>query len=139
LPGEFAHLHRPDPAELAALLDRGVLRAGPAAALRATTLAVIATDATLTPAQVTLLAQMGADGLARAVRPVHTMVDGDTTFALATGGRPAPPFDVLHGLLAAAADCVSRAIVNAALAAETVRTPAGEWLSYVDALPSALS
>jgi putative pantetheine hydrolase len=45
----------------------------------------------------------------------------------------------MHAVLAAAADCVSRAIVHAAMAAETVRTPAGEWLSYADALPSALS
>lgn len=138
LPGEFAHLGRPDPAQLAASLDSGVLRAGPVVALRATTLAIIATDATLTPAQTTLLAQMGADGLARAVRPVHTMVDGDTTFALATGSGPVPSLESMHGILAAAADCVSRAIVHAALAAETVRTPAGEWLSYTDALPTAL-
>jgi putative pantetheine hydrolase len=138
LPGEFANLGRPDPAQLAASLASGVLRAGPVAALRATTLAIIATDATLTPAQTTLLAQMGADGLARAVRPVHTMVDGDTTFALATGGGPVPSFESMHGILAAAADCVSRAIVHAALAAETVRTPAGEWPGYTDALPTAL-
>jgi len=138
LPGEFGHLDRPDPRELTALLERDVLRAGPGVALRATTLAIIATDAALTPAQTTLLAQMGADGLARAVRPVHTMVDGDTTFALATGSGPVPTFDTVHGILVAAADCVSRAIVHAALAAETVRTPAGEWLSYADALPSAL-
>jgi putative pantetheine hydrolase len=139
LAGEFAHLGRPDPAELASALEGGVLRVGPAVALRATTLAVIGTDATLTPAQCTLLAQMGADGLARAVRPVHTMVDGDATFALATGGRPAPSLEAMHALLAVAADCVSRAIVHAVLAAETVRTPAGEWSSYADALPTALS
>lgn len=138
LAGEFARLRRPDPAELASALDRGVLRAGPVVALRATTLAVIGTDATLTPAQCMLLAQMGADGLARAVRPVHTMVDGDVTFALATGARPAPEISTLHALLAAAADCVSRAIVYAALAAETVRTPAGEWPGYRDMLPSAV-
>jgi len=139
LPGEFGHLGRPDPGEFTALLSRGILRAGPAVALRATTLAIIATDATLTPAQTTMLAQMGADGLARAVRPVHTMVDGDTTFALATGSGPVPTFESVHAILAAAADCVSRAIVHAALAAETVRTPAGEWLSYAEALPSALT
>jgi putative pantetheine hydrolase len=138
LPGEFAHLGRPDPAELAAVLDRGALSAGPAVALRATTLAIIVTDAALTPAQTTMLAQMGADGLARAVRPVHTMVDGDTTFALATGSRPAPTFEQVHAILAAAADCVSRAIVHAALAAGTVRSPAGEWLCYADTFPSAL-
>jgi L-aminopeptidase/D-esterase-like protein len=56
-----------------------------------TTLAVVATDARLGKAAVTKLAQMGHDGLARAIDPVHTMYDGDTVFALATGaaGREA--------------------------------------------------
>jgi L-aminopeptidase/D-esterase-like protein len=139
LAGEFARLRRPDPEELGSALDRGVPRVGPVVALQATTLAVIGTDATLTPAQCTLLAQMGADGLARAVRPVHTMVDGDATFALSTLGRPAPSSEAMHALLAAAADCVSRAIVHAALAAESVRTPAGWWPSYREMLPSAVS
>lgn len=131
---EFAGLRRPDPDELAA----ANLASTVSGALRATTLAVLATDVTLDKAQCGLLAGMGADGLARAVRPVHTMLDGDTTFALSTTSRPAPDLAGLHALLAAGADCVSRAVVHAMLAAETVRTPAGEWLSYRDALPSAL-
>jgi L-aminopeptidase/D-esterase-like protein len=51
----------------------------------ATTIGVVATDATLTKAQARKLAQMAHDGLARTIDPVHTMWDGDTVFALATG------------------------------------------------------
>jgi putative pantetheine hydrolase len=67
------------------------------------------------------------------------MLDGDLTFALSTSARPAPEPAGLHALLAAAADCVSRAIAHAMLAAESVRTPGGEWPSYRELFPSALS
>jgi len=50
-----------------------------------TTLAVVATDAVLTKPAATKIAQMAHDGLAQTIRPVHTMLDGDTVFALATG------------------------------------------------------
>ena len=50
-----------------------------------TTLAVVATNAPLTKTQATKVAQMAHDGFARAIYPVHTQVDGDTVFALATG------------------------------------------------------
>ena len=56
----------------------------------ATTIGVVATDAQLTKAQASKLASMAHDGLARSIDPVHTMADGDTLFALATGAqRPA--------------------------------------------------
>jgi L-aminopeptidase/D-esterase-like protein len=132
LPGEFAGLRAPEPAELAAARDAGLLGGALGGPLRATTLAVIGTDLTLTKAQCAQLAVMGADGLARAVRPVHTMYDGDLTFALSTGRRPPPELDDLHELLAVAADGVTRAIVHALLSAESVRTPAGSWPSYPD-------
>lgn len=54
-----------------------------------TIIGVIATNAKLTKDQVNKVAQMGQDGVARAVRPAHTMFDGDTLFALATGAVPA--------------------------------------------------
>ena len=57
----------------------------PAAAGRNTTLGVVATDAALTRVQALKVAQMAHDGLARAVRPAHTMFDGDTIFALSLG------------------------------------------------------
>jgi L-aminopeptidase/D-esterase-like protein len=53
-----------------------------------TTIAVVATDAALGKAQVKALAIMAQDGLARAIYPAHTMLDGDTVFAAATGRRP---------------------------------------------------
>ncbi len=55
-----------------------------------TTLVVVATNATLTKERAQLLAQAGSEGLSLAVRPSHTMWDGDTVFALGTGALPAP-------------------------------------------------
>ena len=66
---------------------------------RNTTIGVIATDAPLTKAQCQRLAGAGHDGLARAIRPVHTMSDGDTLFALATGRRGAD-FNLLCAMAA---------------------------------------
>jgi len=78
-----------------------------------TTLVVVAVDAALDKAELTLLAGMAHDGMARAVRPAHTMLDGDTVFALSTGDRQAN----LSALGAAAADVVAEAIVRAVRAA----------------------
>lgn len=75
-----------------------------------TTLAVIATDATLSKADCTKLAQMAQDGLARTIRPIHTPYDGDTVFAVATGANPAPHLIVLGS---AAADVLALAIERA--------------------------
>ncbi|MEU1010204.1 P1 family peptidase [Streptomyces sp. NPDC005890] len=96
-----------------------------------TTLAVVATDADLTKAQAQKLAGTAHDGIARAVRPVHLLHDGDTVFALATGARPlgAHPL-ALNDILAAGADLVTRAIVRAVRAAESVDGPGGVWPSY---------
>ncbi|MFF4967497.1 P1 family peptidase [Streptomyces sp. NPDC003674] len=96
-----------------------------------TTLAVVATDADLTKAQAQKLAGTSHDGIARAVRPVHLLHDGDTVFALATGARPlgGRPLD-LNGVLAAGADVVTRAIVRAVRAAEPFSGPGGAWPSY---------
>src|SRR6185312_15045465 len=73
-----------------------------------TTLAVVATDAELSRAQAQKLAGTAHDGIARAVRPVHLLSDGDTVFTLATGGRPLDPADplALNDVLAAGADMV---------------------------------
>lgn len=98
----------------------------------ATTLAVVATDLALTKAQCAKVAGIGHDGMARAIRTVHTMVDGDTVFAVSTGTRPAPDLAGVQNLLCAAADCVTRAIGHAMLAATTVSTPAGTWPCYRD-------
>ena len=117
-------------AALAAEAER--LRAG-----TATTLAVVATDASLTAAGCQKLAGVAHDGFARALSPVHTAYDGDTVFALATGTLP--PVTGLDevDLQTAAADCVALAIVRAVLAAASVdRTADGGVAlpSYRDAL-----
>jgi putative pantetheine hydrolase len=134
LAGEFASLRPPSAAEVAAAAS--VLAPAPTLA---TTIGIIATDVSLTKAQCAKVAGVGHDGLARAVRPVHSMVDGDTLFTLATAARPAPDDAALHELLTAAADCVTRAVVHAMLAAGTVTTPAGTWRAYRDVFPSALA
>ncbi|MFC6287813.1 P1 family peptidase [Nocardioides sp. GCM10027113] len=133
LPGDLPPLRRPDAEELeAARLAGGAVTPYPAPL--ATTLVVLATDATLTKAQCAKVSGIGHDGLARAIDPVHTMFDGDTVFTLATGGRAAPDPAAFHELLTVAARCVTRAVARAVLAAES----AGGIRSYRDALPSAL-
>lgn len=77
-----------------------------------TTLAVVATDARLTKAEATKLAQMAQDALPRTIRPVHTPFDGDTIFVLSTGNRPALHLTVLGSI---AADVLAQAIQRAAL------------------------
>ncbi|WP_206189933.1 P1 family peptidase, partial [Streptomyces griseoruber] len=99
-----------------------------------TTLAVVATDAELTKAQAQKLAGTAHDGIARAVRPVHLLHDGDTVFTLATGARPLAPAHplALNDILAAGADVVTRAIVRAVRAAVSVEGPGGAWPSYTE-------
>jgi len=77
-----------------------------------TTLAVVATDAALTKEGANKMAQMAHDGLAQAIRPIHTMVDGDTVFALATGQRPRAQVE-LTALGAVAASVLAEAVVRA--------------------------
>ncbi len=79
-----------------------------------TTIGVIATNATLTVAEATRVAEMAHDGLARAIRPSHTMFDGDTLFTLATGKHNSSNVNTI-GILAA--EVVSESIVNAVSAA----------------------
>ncbi|PBC98335.1 L-aminopeptidase/D-esterase [Streptomyces sp. OV198] len=104
-----------------------------------TTLAVVATDADLTRAQAHKLAGTAHDGIARAVRPVHLLNDGDTVFALATGARPLQSDNplALNEILAAGADLVTRAIVRAVRAADPVEGPGGVWPSYEELYGSA--
>jgi L-aminopeptidase/D-esterase-like protein len=77
-----------------------------------TTIGVVATNARLTKVQTTKVAQMAHDGYARAISPVHTPLDGDTVFALATGTL-ASDVDLLT-VGALAAEAMSEAIVRAA-------------------------
>jgi D-aminopeptidase len=89
-----------------------------------TTLVVVACDAALTKAQAKRLAVMAQVGLARAIRPVHTPLDGDVVFAAATGARPlADPIADLAQLGSAAADVVARAIARAVYEATALPFP----------------
>ena len=110
-----------------------------------TTIGVVATTARLSKAECTKVASVSHDGMARAIRPVHSMFDGDTIFALATGidelpaeattgfrtegTRPA----VLNDILEAAALCFAAACTQAVLSATSVGGP----LAYRDVCPSA--
>lgn len=93
-----------------------------------TTLAVVATDAVLVKAQAKKIAMMAHDGMARAIRPAHTMFDGDIVFCLSTGKRPlpetpgffaAPAAQTINDLGHAAADCLARAIIRGILDTES--------------------
>jgi L-aminopeptidase/D-esterase-like protein len=120
---------------------RGVLSQAPGkhgSGSLATTIGVIATDASLTKAQCARVAGSGHDGLARAIHPSHTMLDGDTLFALSSGRAPAPSPVLFHAILTAAATVVTRAIVRGMLASRSVSTSAGTWPGYRDVFPSVL-
>lgn len=80
-----------------------------------TTLGIVATNVALDKTQMTKVAQMAQDGLARTIYPVHTLADGDTVFAAATGAISAR---VDHGAIGAlAADVMAQAILRAVMSA----------------------
>ncbi len=112
----------------------GTVRTGPASLIagtklphdpqvaESTTIAVVATDLKLDRGQARRLAIMAADGMARALRPVHTPLDGDTVFALSTGradhAQPTP-FELAH-LGTLAGDTMARAVGRAVAEADTL-------------------
>ncbi|WP_059017601.1 P1 family peptidase [Mycobacterium sp. M26] len=109
-----------------------------------TTIAVVATDAALTPMACNRFAVAAHDGLAHSIHPAHTPLDGDTVFALATGAievEPDPDIPVamspetklVAALGAAGAHCLARAVLVGVLAAET----AAGIPTYRDMLPGA--
>ena len=112
-------------------------------AVKNTTIACIATNVKLTKAQAQKIAEMAHDGMARAIRPSHTMFDGDTIFVLGTGLLDLDTLKQqavwgntsanVNKIGSAAADALARAIVRAILSAETVGTTA----SYKDKYPTA--
>lgn len=90
----------------------------PALAGSNTTIGVVATDAVLTKAEASKVAQMAHDGLARTINPVHTAFDGDTIFALATGKSNKPANLTLVGALAA--EAMAQAVIRAVRAARGI-------------------
>lgn len=111
LGGEFGGLGA---AGLAAGPDDWGLAKGPPTGRANTTIACVATDAALTPAEAKRFAIMAQDGFARALRPAHSPFDGDVVFAFATARRPLPERRMLSvaRLGALAADCLARAIAR---------------------------
>ena len=104
---------------------------GPGSGALNTTIAVVATDAVLGPAACRRVAVAAHDGLARAIQPCHTPVDGDTVFALATGtvavspdadtpAQMVPETKAISEIGAAAADVLARAVLAGVLAAGPV-------------------
>ena len=94
---------------------RVLVRSGTPRAIRSggnSTIGVVATNARLSKAQASYLAQLTDDGYARAIWPIHTIVDGDTVFAIATGTKAGDPDLVSLGALAA--DVMATAVVRAA-------------------------
>lgn len=93
--------------------DWGAAKLNPAARGN-TTIACVATDATLTPSQARRLAVMAQSGLSRAIRPIHSPFDGDAVFVMATARKPLPEAADLHiaALGSAAADCLARAVAR---------------------------
>jgi len=100
-------------ATLRGLVGKATLRF---AAAHNTVIGVVATNARLTKEEANKVAQMAHDGLARAIRPAHTLFDGDTLFALATGPKRAD----VNLIGAYAAETVAQAIVRAVQAAESI-------------------
>jgi hypothetical protein len=106
--GEFGGLGLPPHVDEAALAPRSKLDR-----LASTTLAVVATDAELTKPEARRLAVMAQDGLARAIHPVHTPLDGDIVFALATGRKPLGNAILdMVAIGSAAARCLARAVAR---------------------------
>lgn len=123
-------LRRPSAAERASLARH---LSAPVPPLN-TTIGVVATDAALTKAECAKFAAVAHDGLARAVRPVHSLFDGDTIFGVSTQARPlGDRTPRLNAVLEAGARCFAAACTDAVvLAAATGGDPA-----YRDLCPSA--
>jgi D-aminopeptidase len=121
--GEFGDLGFPPTVPAAALTPICKGRPG-----ENTTIALVATDAVLTKAQAKQFAVMAQDGLARAIYPAHTTLDGDTVFAAATGRRPLD--DVVNELAelgAIAANTLARAVARGVFEARALPGGIASW------------
>jgi L-aminopeptidase/D-esterase-like protein len=121
--GEFGGLGFPATVPPAALVP--FAKGGPG---ENTTIAIVATDAALSKAQTKELAVMAQDGLARAIYPAHTTLDGDTVFAAATG-RVSQPIDAagLTELGATAANALARAVARGVYEAKALPGGPPSW------------
>ena len=115
--GEFGNFGGPAPDDLDDISSPTLKGGDPG---QSTTLAIVATNAKLTKPQLKRLAIAAQTGLARALRPVHTPLDGDVVYAVATGAKDLPdPLTALTLLGSSAADCLARAIARGVYEADT--------------------
>ena len=124
--GEFGALGWPSPwpADALAIPMKGATNGDNEPA---TTIGIVATDAALTKAECRRLAIMAQDGLARALRPVHAAMDGDTLFAAATArAERAPDAADLVDIGTCGADCVARAIARGVYEATALPFPGAQ-------------
>jgi L-aminopeptidase/D-esterase-like protein len=133
-------MKRPNAAERSVLLDSFT---GQAEASLNTTIGVVAVSARLTKSECSKLAAVAHDGLARAIRPAHSMTDGDTVFSLATGDVRLPDpasadgphrIDALNALLRVSAEVFAAACTHAILSASTI----GNVPAWRDVCPNSL-
>jgi len=126
LNGEFGGYGWPNPFPPASAIDpfrHSRLEMAPLAPMAPggnTTIGVVAVNAALTPAEAKRIAIMAQDGMSRALRPIHSHVDGDVIFVISTGRVTLPESDRLLHLMrigSIAADCVARAIARGVYAA----------------------
>jgi L-aminopeptidase/D-esterase-like protein len=132
-------LTRPSASERNAV--RAALTGQPTAGLN-TTIGVVVTSAVLDKAECSKVASVAHDGLARAIRPAHSMTDGDTIFTLATGGVELPAHTddpgriaAINQILCAGADVFSAACTHAVLSA----TKVGDVPAWQDLCPNTLA
>jgi D-aminopeptidase len=121
--GEFGGLGFPRTVPPAALTPVAKGRPG-----ENTSIAIVATDADLSKAQAKELAVIAQDGLARAIYPAHTTLDGDTVFAAATGRRPlTDPINEITELGAIAANALARAVARGVFEAKSLPGCPPSW------------
>lgn len=120
-------------ADIRTLLRSGAIgRRPPPRAGENTTIGLVATNARLTKAEVNRMALMADDGFARAINPAHTVGDGDTVFALATGRWQGEANVTMIGALAA--EAMAEALVRAVSMAESLEgVPSARELGTVPA------
>lgn len=133
-------MKRPNAEQRAALFTSFT---GQAEASLNTTIGVVAVSARLSKSECSKLASVAHDGLARAIRPAHSMTDGDTVFTLATGDTGLPSHDategphrieVLNALLRVSADVFAAACTHAVVSASTI----GDVPAWRDLCPNSL-
>lgn len=117
------------------VLDHPLIKYDAPAESGNTTIAVVATDAALDQRQARRVAMMAQAGLARAIRPAFSPMDGDIVFAISTGVHPVHDAHDIARIGMLAADCLARAVARGVYHAQALDAV---WTSYAEAYPSAM-